>query len=261
MNFIRLNQVFLPVTNLSSSTEWYRENFNMKQVWSGKMDHKNAAELAFHTSSFFLIEQDQVNHYTHIPFNFHTNNIRQLHDSLTQKGITVTEITNDDGMLCCDFYDIEGNRLGLVHEAHHDASYIEMGGTFLTVRQLDRAEKLGYDFQYYQATGAAGVIGPTPAYIPDLTIYYAGVTRTAFQVGWSRLSLVETPQYIPLVYKPYNILSSNIEEDCKELLSREVLVTDIKVEADHRRFSFFDMDENEIEIIEHKSKGGEVFGF
>jgi catechol 2,3-dioxygenase-like lactoylglutathione lyase family enzyme len=256
MNFIQLNQIFLPVINLNKTLNWYLEHFNLTHAGDGHLDGRNIKELSFSNTSFFLVEHDHVNRYTHIPFNFHTNMISEIHGQLTKKGITVTEITNDDDMLCCDFYDPEGNRIGLVYETNNNnPSYLEVGGTFLTVRNLNEAvnwyqEKLGYEFHYFQATGAAGVIGPTPVYMPEITIYYAGVSKKSFQSEWSRISLVETPEFNPLVYKPYNILSSSIEEDYALLCMRGVKILDIAGIDGNLRFSFFDMDGNQIEIVE-----------
>jgi catechol 2,3-dioxygenase-like lactoylglutathione lyase family enzyme len=235
---------------------WYIEQFSLAQGRTELRDDRRIVELSFSKTSFFLVEHEQVNRYTHIPFNFHTSKIREIHDDFTNKGITVTEFTGDENLICCDFYDPEGNRIGLVYEKNQgNPEHIEVGGTFLTVRNLNEAvnwyqEKLGYEFHHFEATGAAGVIGPTPAYNLDLTIYYAGVKKKSFQSKWSRIALVETPEFHPLVYKPYNILSSNIEEDRILLHTRGVDVTEIAGIAGQRRFSFYDIDRNQIEIVE-----------
>jgi catechol 2,3-dioxygenase-like lactoylglutathione lyase family enzyme len=256
MNFIRLNQIFLPVIHLDNTTNWYIEHFNMTLVGNGLHEGNPTKELSFAKTSFFLVENAHVNTYTHIPFNFHTNRVSELHDQLTKEGIIVTELTNDDGVFCCDFYDPEGNRIGLCYEGNNNnPSHFEVGGTFLTVRDLNEAvkwyqENLDYEFEFFQATGAAGVIGPTPALMPELTIYYAGVSKASFQNEWSRICLVETPEFNPLNYKPYNILSSNIEEDYELLRMRGVEISDIAGVAGNRRFSFWDRDRNEIEIVE-----------
>jgi catechol 2,3-dioxygenase-like lactoylglutathione lyase family enzyme len=255
MNFVRINQIFLPVIHLDKTTKWYLEHFNMTLIGDGLHEGKNTKELSFSNTSFFLVENVRVNPYTHIPFNFHTNMVNELHNRFIKEGITVTELTNDDGMLCCDFYDPEGNRIGLCYEGKtNNPSHIEVGGTFLTVSDLNKAvkwyqENLNYEFEFFQATGAAGVIGPTAALMPEITVYY-GVNKHFFSNDWSRICIVETPQFKPLIYNPYNILSSNIEEDYDLLRMRGAKVLDIVGNDGNRRFSFFDMDDNRIEIVE-----------
>lgn len=254
MNFIKLNQIFLPVSNLSKSKKWYMEHFNLRESTGGTVDQNIMVELSFERTSFWLVKHVPLNKYTHIPFNFHTNQLKDIHEELFSKGVNVTDITSDGE--CFDFYDPEGNRIGFCYESNsRNQRHIEVGGTFLTVRNLTKAiqwyrEKLGYDFDLFDATGGAGVIGPKLEFIPELTIHYAGVSNKSFQCEWSRISLVETPQYNSLSYKPYNILSSNIQDDHDILRARNVTVSDIYNVGSQHRFSFYDIDGNRIEIVE-----------
>lgn len=173
------------------------------------------------------------------------------------QGITVTRLTADGGMLCCDFYDPDGNRIGLVHEAaeQQEDSHIEVGGTFLSVSNLERAvswyqEKLGYAFYYFDATGVAGFVSPTPEYVKDLTIRYAQVHDDQFETSWSRMCLVETPTHMPLVHSPYTLEAYDAESVYSELYERNVRLTPIVNLQGFKRFRFYDLDGNEIQIVE-----------
>jgi hypothetical protein len=64
------------------------------------------------------------------------------------------------------------------------------------------------------------------------------------------ITFVETPEYMPLSYKPYSIQSMNILNDHEKLRSREVFVSDITKIEDGKRFHFIDIDGNEIEIVQ-----------
>ncbi|HEX7064601.1 MAG TPA: VOC family protein, partial [Bacillales bacterium] len=106
-------------------------------------------------------------------------------------------------------------------------------------------DKLGYEFHFFDVAGGAGYVGPTPEYNPSITIRYAGVLSECFESEHSRMALVETPEFVPLVHKPYNIMSANPEEDYEILRSRGVQLTPIS----EGRFTFRDLDGNEIEIV------------
>lgn len=255
MNFTRINQIFLPVIELHETMNWYLEHFNITHVHDGFHEGNRTIELAFAKTSFFLVEVSHVNPYTHIPFNFHTNRLTAYHDTFTKAGITVTDLASDDNVVTCDFYDPEGNRIGLCYEDNNsNLPHTEIGGTFLTVRSLNDAvswyqEKLGYDFEFFQATGAAGVIGPTPALMPELTIYY-GVNKFKFPSDWSRVTLVETPDFNHLIYSPYTIYSSDIAADHELLRVRGVEVSELVESDGKQKFHFWDLDGNQIGIVE-----------
>ncbi|HEU5138684.1 MAG TPA: VOC family protein [Bacillales bacterium] len=253
MNFLQLNKVYLPVKDLEDTAKWYRDQFGLTKSWEGEVDGRQAAELAFSETSFTLIGSDHVNRYSHIPFNFHTNEIEAVRDSLMRKGSVVTDVIDEGEMYCCDFYDPEGNRIGLVEEKNGATDQMQVGGTFLTVRDLEDAikwyrNKLDYDFHFFSVTGGAGYIGQTPEYVQELTIRYAPVSSESFQTRSSRMAIVETPEFFPLTYKAYSILSSNIEEDYETLRSRGVHI----VQKSDQKFTFQDADGNEIEIVKEK---------
>ncbi|HET7579271.1 MAG TPA: VOC family protein [Bacillales bacterium] len=253
MNFLSLNEIYLPVTDVETTAKWYRDKFNLSRSWEGKVAGSRAVELAFSNTAFTLVESDCVNHYSHIPFNLQTSVIKEIHASIKQNGVTVTDLIDEGDLYCTDFYDPEGNRIGLVFEKSGGSpeEHIEVGGAFLTIRDLDKSvqwyhDKLGFEFHFFEATGGAGYIGPmAPEYHPSTTIHYAGVLNKYFESEHSRIALVETPEFTPLVHKPFNILSLNLEEDYEILRSRDVHLTPIS----DGRFTFQDLDDNEIEIV------------
>jgi len=242
MNFISLHEVFLPVRDLLKSQQWYSKHFNF--------------ELAFQELSLYLVESRELNTYTHIPFNFHTNKLNEMHERLSKSGIVVTEITEDGE--CFDFYDLDGNRIGMCLDQYDEPNRLEFGGTFLTVRNLMKAiewykKNLDYEFDFFEATGGAGVINPTLQYNPYQTIQYASISNKSFRTNWSRMNLVETPIFRSRTHKVYSILSSNLEDDYFELKSRNVKLSQIMKTKNDQRFSFYDLDGNEIEIVQKHS--------
>ncbi|QGQ94692.1 hypothetical protein EHS13_07220 [Paenibacillus psychroresistens] len=255
MNFKYLNEIFLPVTNPKESSLWYKDKFGMNISMDDQTTQPNEIRLSFEKTSFILIKSSHLNSYTHIPFNFHTNAVRELHASLKNVGVVMTELTNDDNMLCCDFYDPDGNRIGLCEEQNESSNQIiEVGGVFLTVRNLAESiewykQNLGFHFHFFSATGGAGYIGATPEYVADLTINYAGVDHNSFESAWSRMALVETPSFNPLRHIPYNILSSNAMEDYDILQKKNVKLSKYYEEGNKVRFTFEDLDGNSIGIF------------
>jgi catechol 2,3-dioxygenase-like lactoylglutathione lyase family enzyme/predicted enzyme related to lactoylglutathione lyase len=258
MNFKYLNEIFLPVINPNESSLWYKEKFGMNISMEDKTVSQNELRLSFEHTSFILVKCLEINKYTHIPFNFHTNRIRELHESLKNSGVIVTELTNDDNMLCCDFYDPDGNRIGLCEEQSEGSNQIiEVGGTFLTVRNLDKAvewygQNLGYNFHFFSATGAAGYAGATPEYVPDLVISYAGVENSSFETAWSRIALVETPSFNELSHIPYSILSANAKEDYDILQKKHVKLSEYHEVGTKNWFAFDDLDGNSIGIVQEE---------
>lgn len=257
MYFSILKQIFLPVSDLNASKEWYKEHFNLKEARPRRVGNGDLVELCFESTSFWIVKHTPLNKYTHIPFNFHTNKIKEIHQELISKGVTVTKIT-DDGE-CFDFYDPDGNRLGFCFESTStNQQYTEIGTAFLPVRNLSRSvqwykENFGYDFFLFSATGGAGVIWPTLEYKSDVTIHYAGVTNKSFHNNkGSGVCFVETPECVPLSYKPYSIQSSNIHNVHETLRSRGVVVSEIITIEDRRSFHFIDIDGYEIEIVQDK---------
>jgi catechol 2,3-dioxygenase-like lactoylglutathione lyase family enzyme len=189
MYFSKLNQIFLSVSDLNISKKWYIEHFDLKEHQTGGTDNNDIVELCFESTSFWLVKHVPINKYTHIPFNFHTNKIEELHKELLMKGVTVTDITSDGE--CFDFYDPDGNRIGFCFESVASVDkFIEIGGTFLAVKNLSNTvqwykEKLDYNFMFFSATGGAGVVWPTLGYKRDVTIHYANVTNKSFlDSGW-----------------------------------------------------------------------------
>lgn len=249
MNFRYLDDIYLPVTDVEKSAAWYGEHFGLKVIRRGNVAHAPAIALSFANTGFVLVQSDTVNRYTHIPFNFHTNRIEELHRALQAKGVIVTKLAVDEEMPCCDFYDPDGNRVGLCYESAPEGVefHLEVGGTFLAVRDLDASvrwyrEKLGFDFHYFSATGG---------YVEGLTIRYAGFKPFSPESPWSRMALVETPEVYPLIHIPYMIQSSDEKEDYMRLRALGVQSSDFQDDGSRKQFHFYDYDGNPIGIVQN----------
>lgn len=260
MNLYCVDEIYLPVTNLERSTRWVSTNFGLQCVRT-ESPHVRQATLAFPPNQFVVVESPVLNRYTHIPFNFHTNRLDHWHTHLRLRGVTVTALVKDDGMLCCDFFDPDGNRIGLVEEPRAGVPdpYIEVGGTFLAVRDIDKAvewyrQAFGFQFAFFSSTESAGYAGPTPEYVPGLTIRYATVRRGGLkEPAWTRLALVQTPEFYPLVHLPYSIRSENAEADYITLKSRGVTLSAFHDQPHRAWFDYSDLDGNVVRVVEYCS--------
>lgn len=257
MEFEYLDKIYLPVKDLERSAEWYNQHFALVRTKSS-LD-KRQMIMSFSETSFILLECDRINQYSHIPFNFHAKKLKEWRDRLLQNGVTVTELKKDNDMLCCDFYDVDGNRIGLVQEERQTEKedHIEVAGTFLTVKNLLDSVKwyedvFGFDFFYFHATGAAGYVGPTPEYVEGLTIHYAGVRNTRFQSEQSRMGFVETPEFNPLVHVPFTLQIADSEKAYQKLSDKGVQLTDFYNDGREKGFCFYDCNGHRIGIEEKK---------
>ncbi|MEH6989534.1 VOC family protein [Cytobacillus firmus] len=119
---LKIGAVFIPVTNVNKSVEWYRDVLELNHV--GNWQGDEGADFYFNTEKQYLtlvkVNEKQPTKFTANPeyqntyYNFTTDNIEESHKKLSQKGVEVTEIYDDGAIYGFDFYDLDGNKLGVV---------------------------------------------------------------------------------------------------------------------------------------------------
>ncbi len=111
MSLLSMNDIYLPVTDLERSTEWFRNIFEVQLEWldggKGKITFAN-------NRAIILVQSAELNHYSHIPFNLVSQNMVKSRSMLIEKRVRVSKSSITDGFHCFDFFDLDENRLGLV---------------------------------------------------------------------------------------------------------------------------------------------------
>ncbi|WP_047985825.1 VOC family protein [Ornithinibacillus californiensis] len=118
----KVGGVFIPVTDLKKSTEWYEKNLGVKKIdsWgegagfyfpigSAQMA---LVEVASPQPTEFVIKGNQKNCY----FNFIVEDIEATHRQLQDNDVVVSEIDDFNGMKFFDFFDPDGNPFSVVNE-------------------------------------------------------------------------------------------------------------------------------------------------
>ncbi|KOP81386.1 VOC family protein [Cytobacillus solani] len=119
---LKIGAVFIPVTNVNRSVKWYKDVLELNYV--GTWPENEGADFYFNSEKQYLslvrVNEKQPTTFTANPeyqntyYNFTTDNIEESHRRLTDKGVNVTEIYDDGAIIGFDFYDLDGNKLGVV---------------------------------------------------------------------------------------------------------------------------------------------------
>ncbi|MCM2677426.1 VOC family protein [Alkalicoccobacillus plakortidis] len=119
---LKLGAIFIPVTDVKKSVEWYKDVLELNHVgnWQGdegadfyfnsEKQYVTLVKLNENQPTKFLTNSEYQNTY----YNFTTDNIEELHRRLSQKGAKVTEIYDDGAIYAFEFYDLDENKLGVV---------------------------------------------------------------------------------------------------------------------------------------------------
>lgn len=116
-NVKRIDSVFVQVTDMKRSEEWYTNIFNFKVTYRGsdgmcigfRFDESGPLK-----TGLSIVKVDKVDRPQHIPFNFYVVDIDQFHNELKEKSVEVTKIHGEDGMRFFDFKDPDGNMIDVV---------------------------------------------------------------------------------------------------------------------------------------------------
>ncbi|WP_223702198.1 VOC family protein [Sutcliffiella deserti] len=118
----KVGSIFIPVTNIERSTDWYVKFLGVKKIdsWengAGFYLPIGSTQLALvkvesPQSTEFVTKGNQKNSY----YNFIVDDIETAHQHFKNNGIVTSEIDDFGGMKFFDFYDLDGNPFSVVNE-------------------------------------------------------------------------------------------------------------------------------------------------
>ncbi|MEK4749864.1 VOC family protein [Niallia sp. FSL W8-0177] len=127
----KVGSIFIPVTDIKKSTDWYVKFLGVKIIdsWedgAGFYLPAGTTQLALvkvesPQPTEFIIKGDQKNSY----FNFVVDNIEAAHQQFRNNGIVTTEIDDFGGMKFFDFFDLDGNPFSVVNEVSNSPFHSE----------------------------------------------------------------------------------------------------------------------------------------
>ncbi|WP_123042862.1 VOC family protein [Cohnella candidum] len=116
-----VGSIFIPVTDIARSTEWYVRMFDLKTI--EKTDQR--VGLAFPNGQTLIllwkVEKPQPVQFDSgkamMPyFNFTSYDINHSYNQLKAKGAELSEIHEEDGFTYFEAFDLDGNPLSVVEE-------------------------------------------------------------------------------------------------------------------------------------------------
>ncbi|WP_146250227.1 VOC family protein [Paenibacillus flagellatus] len=126
----KVSGVFIPVTDMKRSTEWYINTFDLEVIQLSDV----CTGLAFPGEATFInlwkVERAQPTTFDtgteRIPYyNFESFDIEYSHAALIEKGVEAMPIVNGDGVRFFDCLDPDGNRIGIVEELPVSVAFYE----------------------------------------------------------------------------------------------------------------------------------------
>jgi catechol 2,3-dioxygenase-like lactoylglutathione lyase family enzyme len=247
-----MDAIFLPVTNIEKSLDWYTNVFGLKLNWRDKDPNFNAAGVGFKFGSFILVEKANINHSEHIPFNIYTSDVSYCYRTLKEKGVEVNQLCEYEDMSSFDFKDPDGYWIGIVgdwnEEGMKKGEYMGPDALFLPVRDIEKSAKwytelFGIEYQFHQES--------SPQYPFRYAFWKMGTSN--HHPKW--FNLVETSTVFPMEHIPFNIQIEDADMMHNFLKDKGVKLTDIMDAGVFRWFNFIDPNGNEIGFVE----GGKKF--
>ncbi|WP_223275484.1 VOC family protein [Paenibacillus elgii] len=113
----RIDTVFVPVTDISRSKEWYMNLFNFRVVYEspdGSYVGFRFNESGPLQTGLTLYQTDQLPESRHIAFNFYTTDVDASYAYFTERQVRTSEIHGAGGMRFFDAWDPDGNGIGVV---------------------------------------------------------------------------------------------------------------------------------------------------
>lgn len=113
--------VFVPVSDLATSTKWYREMFGFELIHQNEPE-ANVFKMGNRIVTFCLVKSDEIeqptfprnNYSVEHYFNFHTTDVDKAHQYFIDKGANVSKIHQYDSLRGFNLYDLDENEFGVV---------------------------------------------------------------------------------------------------------------------------------------------------
>lgn len=144
----KVGGIFIPVTDIEKSTDWYVNFLGAKIIdsWGegvGFYLPNGTAQLALvkvesPQATEFTIQGSRKNSY----YNFVVDDIDMAHQHFKNNGIPTTEIDDLGGMKFFDFYDLDGNPFSVVNEVEGSPYHSD---NVRKMQERDRKNKLILD--------------------------------------------------------------------------------------------------------------------
>lgn len=125
----KVSGIFIPVTNMERSTEWYIRIFGLELMESSDI----CTGLAFPGEPTLIglwkVERKQPTEFesavgVYLPYyNFESFDIEFSHVSLMEQGVDVTPIADEGGIKYFSCFDPDGNPIGIVEEMPSSVYY------------------------------------------------------------------------------------------------------------------------------------------
>jgi catechol 2,3-dioxygenase-like lactoylglutathione lyase family enzyme len=110
--FLRVDTLFIPVTDLEKAVEWYTQTLEFKLNWRNDEDGYACVDGGVLPITLAKIPPDkEFVPFVNAPYNLFVIDIEEEHRYLTEKGIETSEIETLYNTQWFWFRDLEGNRL------------------------------------------------------------------------------------------------------------------------------------------------------
>lgn len=113
----RIDTIFIPVTDLKRSAEWYERLLDLDRVYVTPDTNyigfrfKGAGPQA---TALTLFRSETIPQCKHAAFNLFTSDVEEAHRIFQEKQVKVTEVHDEAGMQFFDFWDLDGNWAQLI---------------------------------------------------------------------------------------------------------------------------------------------------
>lgn len=110
--FLRVDTLFIPVTDLEKSVDWYTQTLEFKLNWRNDEGGYACIDGGVLPITLIKIPQDRdFVAFVNAPYNLFVTDIEEAHKYLTDKNIEASEIETLYNTSWFWFKDIDGNRL------------------------------------------------------------------------------------------------------------------------------------------------------
>ncbi|TYS67853.1 hypothetical protein FZC76_14955 [Sutcliffiella horikoshii] len=111
--FKRIDTVFLEVTDMSRSINWYTEVLGFSVRWQDEENGYAAIEIG--ETPLTLVRAVKVTPASHCLLNFYSSDINEAHQNLRENGVLVEDVIDYGTVLSFEFKDPDGHILGVCY--------------------------------------------------------------------------------------------------------------------------------------------------